>query len=70
MYYHIGNNFDIVLSENVGWDSVVGIATHYGLDGPGIAFWWGRNRISTPVQTGFGAHLASCTMGTRSIPWV
>ena len=45
IYYHIGNNFDIVLSENVGWDSVVGIATHYSLDGPGIASWWGRNNF-------------------------
>jgi hypothetical protein len=23
--------------------SVVGIATGYGLDGPGIEFWWGRD---------------------------
>jgi hypothetical protein len=26
----------------VGHDSVVGIATCYGLDGPGIEFWWGQ----------------------------
>jgi hypothetical protein len=25
------------------WDSVVGIATHYGMDGPGIETWWWRN---------------------------
>jgi hypothetical protein len=25
----------------VGRDSSVGIATGYGLDGPGIEFWWG-----------------------------
>jgi len=70
MYYHIGNNFDTILSENVGWDSVVGIATRYGLDGPGITSWQGRDRISTPIQTDFGAHPASCTRGTRSLPWV
>jgi len=27
----------------VGWDRSVGIATGYGLDGPGIEFWWGRD---------------------------
>ena len=27
---------------NVGRDSSVGIATRYGLDGPGIEFRWGR----------------------------
>jgi len=27
----------------VGRDSVVGIATHCGLDSPGIIFHWGRN---------------------------
>jgi hypothetical protein len=31
--------------------SSVGIATRYGLDGPGIEFWWGA-RFSEPVQTG------------------
>jgi hypothetical protein len=27
----------------MGRDSVVGIATRYGLDGPGIEFRWGRD---------------------------
>ena len=27
----------------VGWDSLVGIATRYGLDGPGIESRWGRD---------------------------
>ena len=49
--------------------SGVGIATGYGLDGPGIEFWWGA-RFSTPVQTGPGAYPASCTMGTGSFPAV
>jgi hypothetical protein len=26
----------------VGWDSVVGIATHYWLDSPSIESWWRR----------------------------
>jgi len=26
----------------VGWNSSVGIATHYGMNGPGIESWWGR----------------------------
>ena len=50
-----------------GLGSVVGIATGYGLDGPGIEFRWGA-RFSAPVQTGPGAHPASCTMGTGSSP--
>jgi len=45
--------------------SSVGIATGYGLDGPGIESRWGA-RFSAPVQTGPGAHPASCTMGTGS----
>ena len=52
-----------------GPGSVVGIATGYGLDGPGIESRWGA-RFSAPVQTGPGAHLASCTMGTGSFPGV
>ena len=44
-------------------DSPVRIATGYGLDGPGIEFQWGA-RLSASVQTGPGAHPASCTVGT------
>ena len=51
----------------VGQDSTVGIATRYGLDGPGIESRWGA-RFSAPVQTGPGAHPASYTMGTGSFP--
>ena len=29
--------------QKVGWDSSVGIATRYGLDGPGIESQWGRD---------------------------
>jgi hypothetical protein len=45
------------------------ISIYYGLDGPGIESRWGA-RISAPVQTGPGAHPASCTMGTGSFPGV
>ena len=45
--------------------SSVGIVTGYGLDGPVIEPRWGA-RFSAPVQTGPGAHPASCTMGTGS----
>jgi len=50
-----------------GPGSVVGIATGYGLDGMGIESRWGA-RFSAPVQTGPGAHPASCTMGAGSFP--
>ena len=57
----------------VGRDISVGIATRYGLDGPGIESRWGA-RFSATVQTGPGAHPASYTMGTGSFagvkrPW-
>jgi hypothetical protein len=44
-----------------GRDSSVGIATRYGLHGPGIESRWGA-RFSAPVQTGPGAHPASYKM--------
>ena len=46
-----------------GRDSSVGIATRYGLDGPGIESRC-EATFSAPVQTGPGAYPASCTMGT------
>ena len=45
----------------MGWDSSVGIATHYGLDGPGGQIPVGA-RFSQPVQTSHGAHPASYTV--------
>ena len=45
--------------------SSVGIATDYGLDGPGIESRWGRD--FPPVQTGPGAHPTSCN-GYRAFP--
>ena len=53
----------------VGPDSSVGVATGYGLDGPGIESRWGA-RFSAAVQTGPGAHPASCTAGTWSFPGI
>ena len=50
--------------EHFSWP-VVGIATCYGLDGPGIESRWGA-KFSAPIYTGLGAHPASCTMGTGS----
>jgi hypothetical protein len=47
--------------------SSVDIATGYELDSPGIETPWGRD-FSAPIQTGPGAHPASCTMGTGSPP--
>ena len=33
-----------------GQGSSVGIATHYGLDGPGVESWWGETfRLSRPA---------------------
>ena len=52
----------------MGRDSSVGIATGYGLDGPGIESRWGRD--FPPVKTGPAAHPTSCTMGTGSFPGV
>ena len=46
----------------------VGIATDYGLEGPGIESPVGWE--FPPVQTCPGAHPASCTMGTGSFPGV
>jgi hypothetical protein len=48
----------------MGHDSSVGIATTYGLDGPGFESQCGA-RFSAPVQTD---PEASCKMGTGSFP--
>ena len=62
---------NILLSYHVisGPGSAVGIATGYGLDGLWIDSRWGA-KFSAPVQTGPGAHPASCTMGTGSFSGV
>ena len=60
-------NFCYITYFHGGRDSSVGIATRYGLDGPGIESQWG-SRFSAPVQTGPGAHPAFYTMGIGSFP--
>ena len=53
----------------MGRDSAVGMATRYGLDGPGIESRWGA-RFSAPLQNGLEAQPASYTMDTVSLPGV
>ena len=67
--YEIGYEatFCTYLQITCGPGSVAGIATGYGLYGPGIESRWG-SRFSAPVQIGPGAHPASCTMGTGTFP--
>ena len=62
-------NFCSSICATNGSGRVVGIATGYGLGSPGIESRRGT-RFSAPVQTGPGAHPASCTMGTGSFPGV
>ena len=67
---HGMNNIKFQRSKHRTWAGyVVGIATVYGLDGPGFESRWGA-RFCAHVQTGCGAHPASCTMGTGSFPGV
>ena len=61
--------FTYITLNIVGRDSSVGIATGYGLDGPGIESRC-EARFSALVQTVPGSHPASCTMGTGSFPGV
>jgi hypothetical protein len=58
-------NISYHIIKTVGWESSVGIATRYRLDGPGIKT-PRRQDFSAPVQTSPGAHPASSTMGTES----
>jgi len=55
-----------VYTLNCGPGYSVGIATNYGLEGPGSNPGGGRDFPS--VQTGPGAHPASRKMGTGSFP--
>jgi hypothetical protein len=62
-------NIVLIYTNLDGPGSVVGTATAYGMDGPGIESRW-EARFSAPVQTCTEAHPASCTMGTESFPGV
>ena len=55
-------------SVGIATELSVGIATELRAGWSGIESRWGRD--FPPVQTGPGAHLASCTMGTGSFPGV
>jgi hypothetical protein len=52
-----------------GRDSSVGIATRYGLDGPGIESRWRRN-FSHPSRAALETNPASYTLGTGYFPAV
>jgi len=56
------------IRPSYGPGSSVGIATDYGLDGPGSNP--GGDEIFRPSRPALGAHPASYTMGTRSFPGV
>ena len=64
--YGVRKIYRIILSQCRPGSSV-GIGTDYGLDGPRTESWWAR---FSAVQTGPGAHPASCTMGKVSFPGV
>jgi len=55
--------------DTVVWDSSVGIATYFCLDGPGIEFKWGA-RLLAFAKIGPEAHPASYTMVTGLFPGV
>jgi len=56
-------------TSTVGRDTAVGIATPYGLDGPGMEFRWERD-FPHPSRPPLGAHPAYCTMDNGSFPGV
>ena len=68
-YINILNRIVHLVGLICGPGSSVGIATELraGWSGDRIPM---RLRFSAPVQTGPGAHSASCTMGTGSFPGV
>ena len=57
-------NLEITYCVKLEPGSSAGMATDYGLDGPGSNP--GEDKIFPPVQTGPGAHPASCKMGIGS----
>ena len=60
----------MVIKFQVDRDSTVSIDTCCRLDGPGIESRGGGGGFSAPIQTVAGAHPASYTMDTGSLPWV
>jgi hypothetical protein len=68
-FHHSKYSYVGISSAFRGRDSSVGIATGYGLDGPGIESRWGGEVFRTRPD-GPGAHPASCAMGTGFFPGV
>ena len=66
LLYHKLASSTVLLS---GPCSVVDIATGNGLEDPAIESRWGM-RFSAPVQTGPGAHPASCTVDIGVFPGI
>ena len=66
---HVATDFYCIPVFCVGRDSSVGIATGYGLDGPGTESRWGRD-FPHQSRPGPGTYPASCTMGIGSFPGV
>ena len=62
-------NIVIIKKLEVSRDSSVGIATRYGVDGPGIESRWRRD-FPHPSRSTLGAYPASNTIGTGSLPGV
>jgi len=66
------------LAVFVGCDNSVSIATHYGLDGPGMESWWGRDfphlsrlapgSTQPPIQWVPGLFLSDKATGARHCP--
>ena len=67
LYWRFDSLYVMVLKVIVGRASVVSIATQAGRSGDRIPV---GARFSAPIQTGPGAHPASCMMGTGSFPGV
>ena len=67
-YSHRAFSYTQILTNKCGPGSSVGIATELQAGRSGIESQWGRD--FPPLQTGSGAHPASCKMGTGSFPGV
>jgi len=67
--YNNTNNNRTTQIKQPNNNRVVGIATGYGLDGPGIESRLGA-RLSASVQNGPEDHPAFCIIGTGSFPGV
>jgi hypothetical protein len=61
--------FKELLAEKRGQGSIVGTATDCGLDSPGFNSQWGKRSLCQNLPTsGPGAHAATCSVGTGTVP--